>query len=52
MESEVIEKISIELQKIRILSKEVLKSYEDGRSDDLSKALRKLHLHINGDKII
>jgi hypothetical protein len=36
---------------IKNLSKEILKSYEDGRSDDLAKLLRKLHLHISNDII-
>jgi hypothetical protein len=52
MQTDTLEKINTELKEIKNLSKEILKSYEDGRSDDLAKSLRKLHLHINNDKII
>jgi len=52
METKILEKINNELKEIKTLSKEVLESYENGRSDDLAKSLRKLHVHLNSDIVI
>lgn len=52
METDTLEKIDTELEEIKDLSKEILKSYENGRSDDLAKWLRKLHVYLGNDIII